>query len=289
MVTKLEYKKKLDSSDVLIGYTKGKDKLDVVIRKESGRNELVHVIYSVDKARRCSKYLRVYLDDPDRHNNRVEARNEVQDVSGELKTGVPEGSVLGHDDAPEDTSKSYWVGVCDNHYWFLILMVLVGVLLGVGAWVITHPAKPSIPESDGTVFTGIIKDTDPEEVRRMLQEKVDASQFAFKINAQPMLVRVESEEGKTVLDGNFRIQNPPGNQYDMVVEIYLDGDEELVYKSPRLKPNQYIENDKVKSDLENGVYLATARFKAYISDTDTYMGETAAGIKLHVGDATANS
>jgi len=133
-----------------------------------------------------------------------------------------------------------------------------------------------IPEASGEVFDGMLPTDNPDEVLALLQEKVDENQFAFRINANPVFTA-------DCKNGNLRIENPARNIYSMQVELILDETGEILYSSPLIKPNQYIEYIGLSQKLASGDHTATVRFIAIHPDTDAYMGEVAAAITLSVG------
>lgn len=132
-----------------------------------------------------------------------------------------------------------------------------------------------IPEANGEVFDGSLPSDNPDEVLALLQEKVNEGQFAFRINANPYF----SADCKS---GNLRIENPARNIYCMKAELILDETGEILYSSPLIKPNQYIEYIPLSRQLSIGDYPATVRFVAIHSETGAYMGEVAAAITLSV-------
>ena len=132
-----------------------------------------------------------------------------------------------------------------------------------------------IPEANGQVFDGMLPTDNPDEVLRLLQEKVDENQFAFRINANPVFT-------SDCKSGNLRIENPARNIYCMQAELILDETGEILYSSPLIKPNQYIEHVGLVRQLNSGDHAATVRFIAIHPDTDAYMGEVAAAISLSV-------
>ncbi len=69
----------------------------------------------------------------------------------------------------------------------------------------------------------------------------------------------------------------------MQAELILDETGEILYSSPLIKPNQYIEHVGLVRQLNSGDHAATVRFIAIHPDTDAYMGEVAAAISLSVG------
>lgn len=161
-----------------------------------------------------------------------------------------------------------------------ILLLISLSLLIVNKYIIVNGSaiEPQyiIPEANGEVFDGMLPTDNPDEVLALLQEKVDENQFAFRINANPVF----SGDCKK---GNLRIENPARNIYCMQIELILDETGEILYASPLIKPNQYIEHVDLTRQLDIGNHAATVRFIAIHPDTDAYMGEVAAAITLGVG------
>lgn len=133
-----------------------------------------------------------------------------------------------------------------------------------------------VPEANGEVFDGALPVDNPDEILALLQEKVDENQFAFRINACPYF---EAD----CKSGNLRIENPARNRYHMQAELILDETGEILYASPLIKPNQYIEYVPLARQIASGEHAATVRFIAIHPETDAYMGEVAAAITLSVG------
>ena len=78
------------------------------------------------------------------------------------------------------------------------------------------------------------------------------------------------------------LENPANNAKLIVVEIYIDETEELVYKSKAIPAGSYIESAQLDKVLEPGEYAATAYFNAYREDDQSYIGRSGAAIKLTV-------
>ena len=180
---------------------------------------------------------------------------------------------------PQDTGK--------GNRWREIVIVALAVLLLISLSLLvankylfvngnTIGPQYIIPEANGEVFDGMLPTDNPDEILQLLQEKVDKNQFAFRINANPVF----SADCKS---GNLRIENPARNIYCMQAELILDETGEILYASPLIRPNQYIEHVSLMRRLENGDHAATVRFIAIHPDTDAYMGEVAAAISLSVG------
>ena len=161
----------------------------------------------------------------------------------------------------------------------VLLLISLALLVVNKYFIVTGSAlEPQfiIPEANGEVFDGMLPADNPDEVLRMLQEKVDENQFAFRINANPVFTA-------DCKSGNLRIENPARNIYCMQVELILDETGEILYSSPLIRPNQYVEYIGLSQKLANGKHAATVRFIAIHPDTDAYMGEVAAAITLSVG------
>lgn len=167
----------------------------------------------------------------------------------------------------------------------IVILALTGLLLislsllVVNKYIIVNGGlvqpRLVIPEADGEVFNGMLPVDNPDQILKLLQEKVDENQFSFRVNANPVF-------NADCKNGNLRIENPARNIYAMQVELILDKTGEVLYASPLIKPNQYIESVELAQRLGNGSHAATARFVAIHSDTGAYMGEVAAAISLTV-------
>ena len=157
---------------------------------------------------------------------------------------------------------------------FVILILVLLMACFAGYQILQKPTGLVIPENDGTVMDGSLTTDDPEELLKMLQEKVDASQFSFQINSYPHFPKGSD------CPGNIRIENPPENLYNTTVEIILE-DGETVYKSPMMKPGQYIEKAPLFVKLPKGEHEASAVFKAYHDSTNSYMGQVIVGITIY--------
>lgn len=175
--------------------------------------------------------------------------------------------------------------VKDNRWREIVIILLAALLLislsllVVNKYVLVNGSAVGpqfiIPEANGEVFDGMLPTDNPDEILAALQEKVDENQFAFRINANPRFTA-------DCKSGNLRIENPARNIYCMQVELILDSTGEVIYSSPLIKPNQYIEYIGLSQKLPSGDHAATVRFIAIHPDTDAYMGEVAAAITISV-------
>lgn len=71
---------------------------------------------------------------------------------------------------------------------------------------------------------------------------------------------------KPTESGNIKIENNPGNLVAIQTSFYLADTGELVYVSPLLYPNQYIEEDVLMVVLEDGTYEVNVVISAYDID-----------------------
>lgn len=170
-----------------------------------------------------------------------------------------------------------WRDICIIILAILLLISLSLLIVNKYIFINGSAVQPQfvIPEASGEVFDGMLPTDNPDEVLALLQEKVDASQFAFRINACPYF-------DADCKRGNLRIENPTRNLYCMQAELVLDETGEILYASPLIRPNQYIEHVALSRKLTSGEHAATVRFIAIHPETDAYMGEVAAAITLGI-------
>lgn len=130
-------------------------------------------------------------------------------------------------------------------------------------------------ELDENATIGLLPGIDVAQRQAELQQKLDESMIAFSINTNPVFERGGSE-------GNLMLENPANNAKLIVVELYLNETEELVYQTKALPAGSYIENARLDKLLEPGEYPATAYFKAYREDDHSYIGQVGATLTIHV-------
>jgi len=127
----------------------------------------------------------------------------------------------------------------------------------------------------GFAANGPLTGMSAEELRKQMQMAADASYFAFKINARPVFASGGDK-------GDLRIENPSYNVYPMVVQIFLDDTEEMVFDSGGILPNQHIDRANLDTKLAPGTYNATAYMNAYDPESLTWLGKQAAALVLTV-------
>ena len=128
---------------------------------------------------------------------------------------------------------------------------------------------------DDNATMGILPGVDIAERQAQLQEQLDEGMIAFSINSSPVFADGGAE-------GNLMLENPGNNAKLLVVEIYIDDTQELVYQSKAIPVGSYIENVRLDKVLEAGEYQATAYFKAYREEDQSFIGQAGAAIKITV-------
>lgn len=126
----------------------------------------------------------------------------------------------------------------------------------------------------GTVKQGELSTLSYDETKAKLQEKVDASRFEINMNSNLYL----NEDLSTY---NLLLSNTERNRYACNVDIYLDTNNEIIYQSPTLKPGEYIDHIKLKTDLPSGDHAATALYTIIDMESGRQTGSISVGIKIH--------
>ena len=161
----------------------------------------------------------------------------------------------------------------DKKYKILILLLILIIPLSI--IFITNSKNNKVNISGGILQEGVIPGYTEEQIKEILQRKADESTFSFEINSRPIFKNGESE-------GNIRIANPPYNKYLITVEIKLDDNNKIVFKSGEILPNHYIEYAKLNRKLKAGEHNATATINAYDTESSEYKGTSAAKLIIKV-------
>lgn len=162
-----------------------------------------------------------------------------------------------------------------------LIIFAVGLLLiiiaSVAIWLAREgdSAKDDPLALDDNATMGVLPGIDVAERQAQLQERLDEGMIAFSINTSPVFATGGSE-------GNLMLENPANNAKLLVVEIYIDETQELVYQSKAIPTGAYIENARLDKILEPGEYPATAYFKAYREEDHSFIGQAGAAIKITV-------
>jgi hypothetical protein len=165
----------------------------------------------------------------------------------------------------------------------LIIAAVAAVLVLHGLGILTFPwehgpraiVAGDLFPGEGNTDDGYLEGMSQEDIRDQMQKVADESYFSFKINATPVFA-----DGKA--EGNLEIENPSYNVYPMVVQIFLDGTDELIYDSGGILPDKHITKAKLLRDLPKGVHKATAYLNAYDPKTKEWLGKQAAALEITV-------
>ena len=158
----------------------------------------------------------------------------------------------------------------------IIVLCIVCIMLIIGGIVLFRfRDRGNALELDDNATIGVMPGIDIAQRQAELQEQLDEAMIAFSINTNPVFESGSSE-------GNLMLENPANNAKLLVVEIYVDETEELIYKSKAIPAGSYIENARLDKVLEPGEYAATAYFNAYREDDQSYIGRSGAAIKITV-------
>lgn len=158
----------------------------------------------------------------------------------------------------------------------LIAAVLCVLLLIIGGWFfLTNQGTNDTLELADNATIGILPGVDIAQRQAELQQQLDEGMIAFSINTNPVFATGGSE-------GNLMLENPANNAKLLVVEIYIDDTQELIYQSKAIPVGSYIETAGLDKVLEPGQYAATAYFKAYREDDYSYIGQAGAAINITV-------
>lgn len=149
------------------------------------------------------------------------------------------------------------------------LVVLLAILLR------TPKMGPSGIVRDTAALAGQLENKTEEEIIAELNRVVDEGMFNISINTTPTF-----PDGKS--EGPLQIENIPGNQYLMRVQIQLDATGEVLYETGLIEPNHHIQTAKLDVELEKGEYPATAVFNAYDPETEEYVGSAGAKMTIKV-------
>lgn len=158
----------------------------------------------------------------------------------------------------------------------LAAAVLCVLLLIIGGWFfLTKQDTNDTLELADNATIGILPGVDIAQRQAELQQQLDEGMIAFSINTNPVFATGGSE-------GNLMLENPANNAKLLVVEIYIDDTQELIYQSKAIPVGSYIESAGLDKVLEPGQYAATAYFKAYREDDHSYIGQAGAALNITV-------
>ena len=143
------------------------------------------------------------------------------------------------------------------------------------AWLAFAPVHERLAPRDPNAALGQLAGKTPEEVQAELDRIVEEG--VFNISIAPAVYFADAGAA-----GDVRIENVPGNRYDMRVSIALDGTGELVYESGVIEPNHHVQTARLSARLVAGAHPATAVFTALDPVTGDEAGRASAKITLVV-------
>lgn len=153
----------------------------------------------------------------------------------------------------------------------IILFILLLVLLSLRC-TCPKPSKDSVIE-EGNIDIPTFKTS------QELQDEVDKAVSDGMFNVF-MNTNVIFEDGST--KGNLLIQNTKTNNNQVVVEIYLNDTNELIYKSDKIPVGYKIEKDVLLKDLDKGKYKCTAYFNAIDNNIDRVVNKIPLSIDITI-------
>lgn len=143
------------------------------------------------------------------------------------------------------------------------------------AWQALVPVREPLAPRDPNASIGQLEGKSSDEIQAELDRIVDEGMF--NISIAPVVYFADGAS-----EGEVRIENVPGNRYDMRVSIVLDEDVRTVYESGVIEPNHHIRAVRLATNLGAGSYPATASFTALDRQTGAEAGQASAKITLVV-------
>ena len=160
-------------------------------------------------------------------------------------------------------------------FWVAIVAIILALIAAAIICFFALQSCDGGPLYDSNAAAGQLEGKTPEEIQAELDRQVEEGMFNISIASN-----VEFADGNS--EGELRIENVPGNRYDMQVTITDDSTGEVYYQTNLIRPNQHIQQDKLWVDLDPGIYNCTAIFTAFDPDTNAEVGQAAGKITFTV-------
>lgn len=128
---------------------------------------------------------------------------------------------------------------------------------------------------DSCAVVGQLEGKSQEEVEAERGRTVEEGTFDTVIASQITL-----DDGTS--EGEFAIENVPGNHYLMKVTITRDDTGDVVYESGIIEPDHHIQRTKLAKDLDAGSYDCTAVFTALDPGTEAAVGQAAEKVTIAI-------
>jgi len=159
----------------------------------------------------------------------------------------------------------------------LILLLLAA--LGIGGYLFWKRTQAVDDTTkywfDKMAQDGTLEGKTPQEIQGVLNSIVEEGMFNVSINARAVF-----EDGKS--EGSLGMENIPENRYYARVTLLKDDDGTVLYESKGIKPGQFIDKIKLKSDLDPGEYECTAKIIATDPTTLEDIGQVRVKVKVIV-------
>ena len=127
-----------------------------------------------------------------------------------------------------------------------IVLLILSIAFGSYLYIKKQYKSDGMNMSGYVLGTGLSPDLTEEEIKAMMQKKVDESKVTFSVYTEPIF------EGKI---GTIMFANPP-------------------YSAHNISPDQYIEDiELIGKELKKGKHNCVAYIKAYDKKTDELVGD----------------
>ncbi len=200
-------------------------------------------------------------------------------MSEQLPLSGGEGSAEGAPGAPDSRGGRRTRPVSNDAKPRQVRLAIVVVVVAIIAFVIiallAFRSCGRIALYDSKAEEGQLRGKTNAEIQAELDRQVDEGMFNISIAST-----IELYDGTS--EGEFRIENVPGNHYYMSVTILNDANNDVLLQTGMIKPNQHIWEHALERDLDPGTYDCTAVFSAYDMETTEEVGEAAAKITIVV-------
>lgn len=162
----------------------------------------------------------------------------------------------------------------------ILILLLLLLFLAVGGFKVYQNYAERMSEvksgSMGEIGRGIMPGMTPEEIQRYLNEKADASKFVIDINSY-----LEFDDANS--EGYLRLINGKNSAYAIKLVVRLEDSNDLIYKSPLVMPEQYIEYIKLSKKLKPGTYRAIGTYEFYdLEHTDVKVSEQEVVLNIEI-------
>lgn len=144
-----------------------------------------------------------------------------------------------------------------------IVLLILSIAFGSYLYIKKQYKSDGMNMSGYVLGTGLSPDLTEEEIKAMMQKKVDESKVTFSVYTEPIF------EGKI---GTIMFANPPYSAHNISLEVVLDN--KVIIRTQKISPDQYIEDiELIGKELKKGKHNCVAYIKAYDKKTDELVGE----------------